>query len=412
MSTHAPSSLADLNVERLYLDQRDAVDVAIPLLDGIDAYHRNGTALGSLAPPMVDVNGDGTVSITPPLTGSVPDARYVSPELRAGAPLNKSDDCYSVGVMLYEMLAGHTPVAAEGAPGVPREVAEVRDDLVPQLAAIVMRAIAANPADRYPDAIAFRNDLVAVRPLLPGHVVATVTEVIPVASVPPPPPPRRTNPLLVALAVLMIVGLGILLYFLLRDDTTTIPPVAGQPAATAQQTLSDAGLQSRIVQEQNDGLDTGTAIRTQPGAGSEVDEDSTVVLFVDGVAGAVAVPAVVGRQQAEATGILSQVGLRSTVVPVDSQAPAGSVVAQSPPAGAPAPQGMLVTLSVSAGPGTTTVERTTTVQSTTTVPAPAPPPAPPPAPAGPGRNIHWLRCGLFRQPSGVRFSVCLRQSAL
>lgn len=92
----------------------------------------------------------------------------------------------------------------------------------------------------------------------------------------------------------------------------------------------------------------------------------------------VAVPAVVGEQQAAAEQTLGAAGLEVTAVTVPSQAPKGAVVAQHPAATANARHGSAVRINVSAGStattnahATTNAQATTTAQAATTTTAPA-----------------------------------------
>jgi serine/threonine protein kinase len=86
--------------------------------------------------------------------------QYMSPEQAAGGSVDSRSDIFSLGVILYEMIAGRRPIA--GNPDLP-SMDEVRKaDIVPlrfissrvtpRLEKVVMRAIANAPDDRYPDA--------------------------------------------------------------------------------------------------------------------------------------------------------------------------------------------------------------------------------------------------------------------
>ena len=89
---------------------------------------------------------------------------YMSPEQAAGGPVNGRSDIYSLSCVLYEMIAGTPPFTGPARAVLARHVAEavpglriVRDTVPPALEAAVVRAMAKLPADRFGDALAFRD---------------------------------------------------------------------------------------------------------------------------------------------------------------------------------------------------------------------------------------------------------------
>lgn len=100
------------------------------------------------------------------LRGTFP---YMSPEQTRCKPLDGRSDLFSLGIVLYEGLTAHHPFAddedyltikaiQEEEPPSPRGL---RNDVDPALDAIVMRSIAKDPEDRYSDARAMADDLLA-----------------------------------------------------------------------------------------------------------------------------------------------------------------------------------------------------------------------------------------------------------
>jgi len=103
---------------------------------------------------------------------------YMSPEQAEGRPdVDGRSDIYSLGCVLFEMLAGRPPFLGRSARVVmnhhivtpPPSIAEFRTDLQPELAAAVDRAIAKNPADRFQTA----GELGAALQLVAANEVAT-----------------------------------------------------------------------------------------------------------------------------------------------------------------------------------------------------------------------------------------------
>ena len=94
-------------------------------------------------------------------TGSIMGtAQYLSPEQAQGHAVTATSDVYSIGVMLYEMLAGRLPFEGDSAVAValkhlseqPAPISQWRPDVHPALEAVVMAALAKDPAHRWQSA--------------------------------------------------------------------------------------------------------------------------------------------------------------------------------------------------------------------------------------------------------------------
>ncbi|HXF65290.1 MAG TPA: serine/threonine-protein kinase [Burkholderiales bacterium] len=82
---------------------------------------------------------------------------YMSPEQIAGEELTFASDMYSLGVVLYELLTGHRPFAADSIGALVRKIreeepaapSELRPELPKELDRVVLRALAKRPEERY-----------------------------------------------------------------------------------------------------------------------------------------------------------------------------------------------------------------------------------------------------------------------
>jgi len=212
-----------------------------------------------------------TVTQTSSLLGT---AAYLSPEQAAGEPLDARSDLYSLGVVLYEMLTGRPPFIAESPVAVaymhisqkPDPPSRAYPALGPQTDAVVMRALAKAPSDRYATAEELQADLQALAtgrappPAMPTTTTAPIvvepTAVLPaeagVLSRPPPRGPRRTRTttgrrrawtaLVVLIAVLAAITVAVAVGLLGGEPgklavvpSTTLPPatVSSPPPTTA-----------------------------------------------------------------------------------------------------------------------------------------------------------------------------------
>lgn len=138
-------------------------------------------------------------------------------------------------------------------------------------------------------------------------------------------------------------------------DTVAVPDVEGSSVREAVATLREAGLRARTEQVESD-EEPGTVVGQDPAAGDEVAKDTIVLLDVaKEPVSLVRVPDLVGERSADARSELRSLGLRWTQRPVESEREAGTVVGQSPRAGADLREGGVVTLEVSTGPPSQTV---------------------------------------------------------
>ena len=127
-----------------------------------------------------------------------------------------------------------------------------------------------------------------------------------------------------------------------------VPNVAGKDGDDAIVELTRAGLTPKRVSEPSADVPEGKVIRTDPAAGTSVEKDTTVRVFVSSGPQQVSVPDVVGKTEAEAKKILTDAGFKvatSDRVAVDPSDD-GRVIDQDPDAGDKAPQGSTVTITI------------------------------------------------------------------
>jgi WD40 repeat protein len=119
-----------------------------------------------------DVLGDAPAARSDGAAGTVAGAilgtpHYMPPEQAEGKPVDARADVYAIGAMLYHLLAGEPPytgrnaraVALQVVQGPPRRLAERVKDAPADLAAILDKAMARDPAARYPTAKELADDL-------------------------------------------------------------------------------------------------------------------------------------------------------------------------------------------------------------------------------------------------------------
>jgi len=168
------SSLQVILRDRGQIPVDEAVRLLTPLADALDYAHRSGIVHRDIKPGNVFVLADGRPKLmdfgVAHLESSSMTAQghffgspsYMAPEQVSGGQVAAAADLFSLGVVAYEMLTGHRPfegasitaimyrVVNEDAPA-PRQW---DFDLPPVYDDIFKRALAKNPAERYPDAAA------------------------------------------------------------------------------------------------------------------------------------------------------------------------------------------------------------------------------------------------------------------
>jgi serine/threonine-protein kinase len=138
-----------------------------------------------------------------------------------------------------------------------------------------------------------------------------------------------------------------------------VPSVVGFTAAQALVRLQAAGLRGRTVKVASR-RPRDEVLEQSPAPGTEVKNDSVVVLTTSRGPRTGTVPSVVGIREAPARSTLEGLGFKVAVTRAQSSQPRDVVVSQQPAAGTRAARGTVVTITVSKGPTTTTTPTTPT----------------------------------------------------
>ncbi|GAA4087680.1 serine/threonine-protein kinase [Nocardioides kongjuensis] len=181
---------------------------------------------------------DGIAGPAPTAAGSVAGTwTYLSPERAEGLPATPSSDVYALGCVLWACLTGHEPyqgtdvqvaLAHQQAP-IPRLPGD--SAFTADLNAVIARALAKDPAHRYPDATSFREDLerlAAIAPPDTQEAPAPATDAGTAVRAAASAVRRRSRwPLAVAGTVALALVAGVAAWLLVRDDDT---PAAAEGA--------------------------------------------------------------------------------------------------------------------------------------------------------------------------------------
>ncbi len=298
-----------------------AIDITVQVLRAARFAHRRGIIHRDLKPHNVIVDEEGRAKVTDfgiaragasdmTQTGSIMGtAQYLSPEQAQGFSVSEPSDLYSIGIILYELLTGRVPFEGESAVTIalkhvnerPIPPSTFNTAVTPELEGVVLRALEKDPARRFPDADAFIAALEHARAMLHGTGAfgppTVAEEAYYEAAYPPAAPyeavaeePPGRRWWLWLLGFLLIAAIGFGAFLLLDKNS-----------GPAQ----------------------------------------------------VAVPDVVGADQAAATTALTREGFATqTKHQSSADRPEGTVIKTDPGGGTKADKGSTVTLTVSSGPAT------------------------------------------------------------
>jgi serine/threonine protein kinase len=145
-----------------------AIRIAHDIACGLAHAHLQGMAHGALKPSSIMVLRSGEAKITdfgqPSATAA---AGYLSPEQLRGEPASHRSDIFSLGALLYEMLAQRPPFAGDSPQkvlqsiqqGEPPRPSDLNPNVPRAVDAIILRMLAAQPADRMPGVPIVRGEL-------------------------------------------------------------------------------------------------------------------------------------------------------------------------------------------------------------------------------------------------------------
>ncbi|HZA11794.1 Stk1 family PASTA domain-containing Ser/Thr kinase [Mycobacterium sp.] len=313
-------------------------------------------------------------------------AQYLSPEQARGDSVDARSDVYSLGCVLYEILTGEPPFVGDSPVAVayqhvredPVPPSQRHDGISPDLDAVVLKALAKNPDNRYQSAAELRADLVKVHsgqaPDAPK--VLTDAERTSLLSSPPAQPAEQTDRLtrqqppypdrggrgsigrwLIAVAVLAILTVVVTVLINMvgaspRD--VQVPDVTGQPSADAIAALQNRGFKTRTQQKPNSTVPPDHIINTDPKGNDTVGAGSEITLNVSTGPEQREVPDVSNLSYADAVRKLTSAGFgkfKQTSTPSTAEQKE-KVVGTSPPANQTSAITNEITILVGSGPST------------------------------------------------------------
>jgi eukaryotic-like serine/threonine-protein kinase len=414
---HLPGrTLKEVVEQEAPLAQERAIALGVQILEAAGFAHRRGVIHRDFKSHNVIVDEEGNAKVTDfgiarrgtsemTETGSIMGtAQYLSPEQAQGRAVTAASDLYSIGVILYELLAGRLPFEGDSAVSValkhlsepPPPLSQLRPDVDSALESVVMAALAKDATMRWQSADEFRAALVAVGEHLsdgsgrrgqdtaafvpvvaplpeeaaaaaPGNGDATAPTAFAAGAAPPLTPheaaiaeeERRRRWPWFALGLMTLALAALLAYLaatgILAGEKVDVPRVVGKQVLQARDRLEKAGFEVREVRAPSP-EEIGVVVDQDPDPGEEAEKGSTVELEVSEGPGEVRVPSVENLPERLAIKELNDAGLKANVDRESSDTiREGLAIRTVPRGGAEVQRGTRVKLFVSSGPERVTV---------------------------------------------------------
>lgn len=338
-----------------------------------------------------------TRTLTEQAIGSV---HYIAPEQAKGEYTDEKADIYSLGVVLYEMLAGNVPFEADSAVSVAlmqlqadaKKLTDINPDIPLGLEQICIHAMQKNPLDRYQTASEMLLDIEEVikNPNKTFNYVSKVdqnpTRVVKIQQGPVVSEPVVEDDsfeedeylqkehkkkvvtavcigviVLVAAIVLLVMGIingeifGVKIGSGVNASTVTLENFEG---AKYDDVYGKYDYQFSVTYEQTDKYESGVIISQKPEAGTKIIKGSQVSLVVATTNENIPVPNVYGYSIEKAEQALKNDGLNSfkTMTVSSETVPEGQVVYTNPKATNLVTADTEITIYVSSGPSTTVIK--------------------------------------------------------
>jgi serine/threonine protein kinase len=400
------------------MSQKRAMEVMADVCAALDFSHRHGIVHRDVKPANVMITKNGAVKVmdfgiaramhdgqsamtqTAAVIGT---AQYLSPEQARGEQVDARSDVYAAGCVLYELVTGEPPFTGDSPVAVayqhvredPNPPSSVNPAVSPELDAVVLKALAKGPANRYQSSAEMRSDLVRTlsgqRPSAPMVMSEDLrTQVMDSDRRTPQrydefdagdaeedARAKRKRRTAIGAGVAVFAVLIVLLIMWLSGsfksgaDNVAIPTVTGQSVATAGETLRSAGfnninpnkeipcgVQAAPGQPSCTDDEVNKVISIDPAEGQAVPKSTAITLTVGKAPAKVKVPALDGKTFGEASKALADVGLTLnpsiTEQNVTDPSQVGKVIDQTPTENTEINQGESVTITVGKQPDTKT----------------------------------------------------------
>ena len=371
------NTLTSIVAKNRTISLSDVLFIGAQVASGLQAAHQKGLVHRDIKPGNIMITPDGKVKVTDfgivslqneesdiTKTGSIlGTASYISPEQAQGRPVSIESDLYSLGTVLYELIAGKPPFSGESPISTatkhltdkPEKLSNFRKDIPKGVENAVLKLLEKSTFDRFKSAEDLRAVLLQQRTSLQSE--QTRENLVDLTS--PKVKLRFTLP-----ALLLSLGLVFGTIWTLNQVFTNLPVDGGAPTlveipdltgseqAQALEDLQSLGFKVGIENSAHPNVPSGAVIRTQPTANTVTNPDTLVTIIVSVGPEAFPIPYIVDLETERAIYVIEESGFNvgQQLEVNDDNIPRGFIISQNPVAGTKMSPGSNVDLVISAGP--------------------------------------------------------------
>jgi len=371
------NTLTSIVAKNRTISLSDVLFIGAQVASGLQAAHQKGLVHRDIKPGNIMITPDGKVKVTDfgivslqneesdiTKTGSIlGTASYISPEQAQGRPVSIESDLYSLGTVLYELIAGKPPFSGESPISTatkhltdkPEKLSNFRKDIPKGVENAVLKLLEKSTFDRFKSAEDLRAVLLQQRTSLQSE--QTRENLVDLTS--PKVKLRFTLP-----ALLLSLGLVFGTIWTLNQVFTNLPVDGGAPTlveipdltgseqAQALEDLQSLGFKVGIENSAHPNVPSGAVIRTQPTANTVTNPDTLVTIIVSVGPEAFPIPYIVDLETERAIYVIEESGFNvgQQLEVNDDNIPRGFIISQNPVAGTKMSPGSNVDIVISAGP--------------------------------------------------------------
>ena len=355
----------------------DILYIGSQVANGLKEAHKRGLVHRDIKPGNIMITPDGKVKVTDfgivslqneesdiTKTGAVlGTASYISPEQAQGKPVSFESDLYSLGTVIYELIAGKPPftgdspiaTATKHLTDKPEKLSNYRKDIPKALENAILKLLEKRPSDRFKSAEDLRALLLQQRKQI--QINQTQENLVDLTN--PKIKFRFTLPALI-ISVALVFGTVWALSNVFdglpvdggAPTLVEIPDLTGSEQAQALNDLQSLGFIVGIENAADSSVPAGFVITTQPPANTITNPDTLVTIIVSVGPEAFPIPYVVDLEVARGVYVIKESGFQvgQQLEINDDNIPRGFIISQNPIAGTKMSPDSTVDLVISAGP--------------------------------------------------------------